>query len=303
MAAAPQATVLITTKDRRDELRVAVASALAQDAAVEVLVVDDGSSDGTSAMLAEAFPAVRVIRDDVSRGLIVQRNRGAREARAPVVFSLDDDAEYTAPDTVSATLREFSHPRVGAVAMPHVDVNQGPAVKTRAPDGAAIWVTSSYIGTAHALRRDVFLALGGYRESLVYRAEEADLCLRMLAAGFVTRLGAAAPIHHHESPRRDSRAMVLYGRRNDILFAWHNTPMPYAVGRLAKVTADSARMAARSGRARDVWDGVVAGYRDGFRDRGARRPVPRRVYALSRSLRLRGPARLEDVEAALPPLR
>ena len=88
--------------------------------------------------------------------------------------------------------------------------SQAAVVRQRAPDPSAVWVTDRFIGTAHAVRRDVFLACGGYREFLVHQGEEGDFCIRMLAGGHHVRLGNSDPIHHFESPRRDFRRMDYY---------------------------------------------------------------------------------------------
>src|SRR5436190_15705876 len=97
----PEATIVITTRDRRDELAPAVETALAQRGAdVEVLVVDDGSRDGTSEMVADRYPAVRVDRTERSLGLIAQRTRAARLARAPIIVSIHDDARLVSEPTV-----------------------------------------------------------------------------------------------------------------------------------------------------------------------------------------------------------
>src|SRR5215469_9952384 len=158
------ATVVITTKNRREDLLKAIASALSQTTRPEVLVIDDASTDGTSAAVAREFPSVRLQRSEKSLGLVVQRNRGARLATNPIIFSLDDDAVFSTPRIVEDTLREFGHPRVGAVAIPFADVNQSPAIYQRAPEPRGIYATYDFKGTAHAIRRDVFMALGGYRE-------------------------------------------------------------------------------------------------------------------------------------------
>src|SRR3954453_4896293 len=158
----PAASVVITSRNRKDHLREAVASALAQDADVEVLVVDDGSTDGSGEMVQAEFPQARLIRHDESAGLIVRRTEAAQAATGDIVVSIDDDARLVSEHTVSQTLADFDHERIGAVAMPFVDVRQSPAPRQTPPDATGRWVTSSYIGTAHAVRRDVFLALGGY---------------------------------------------------------------------------------------------------------------------------------------------
>jgi glycosyltransferase involved in cell wall biosynthesis len=298
----PAASIVISTKNRKDELREALRSAFAQTAPVEVVVIDDGSTDGTAELVRQEFPEARLTREERSRGYIVQRNQGARLARAPVIISIDDDAAFPSRDTVAQTLAELDHPRVGAVAIPFIDVKKGPDVRQRAP-GDGLYVAASYIGTAHALRRDVFLSLGGYRPVLVHQGEEADLCIRMLEAGYVVRLGRADPIHHFESPRRDFSRMDLYGRRNDVLFAWFNVPWPDLPMHLAGTTVNGALWGLRVRRPLRMLRGLAQGFGAMPGTAAERRPVPREVYRLARELKRAGAVPLADIEARLPPLR
>ena len=216
---------MIVTKDRRDDTLTAVASALDQRPPVEVLVVDDGSADGTAEAVAAAFPNVRVERHESSAGLVVRRNEAAHLASAPIIVSIDDDAVFTGPGIVAAAVAGFDDPRVAAVAIPYVDVPQGEHVLQLAPDDG-LYATHRFRGTAYAIRKDVFLELGGYRAMLFQQAEEPDLAIRLLAAGYVVRLGRGDPIRHFGSPKRDVDRMWFYECRNEILFAWHNVPMP-----------------------------------------------------------------------------
>jgi glycosyltransferase involved in cell wall biosynthesis len=295
-----QATVVITTKNRREDLARAVASAVGQTAHPEVLVMDDGSTDGTAEAVASEFPSVRLHRSETSLGYIAQRNRAARLASNPIIFSMDDDAAYSTPGVVEATLREFSHPRVGAVAMPFVEVNRSPAVLHRAPEPSGVYARYDFIGTAHALRRDLFLRLCGYREVLVHQSEEEDYCIRLLNAGYVTRAGNAEPVHHFESPRRSWKRMDYYGARNKILYAWHNVPLSRLPGRLAGMTVKAASYTLRPDRVVTRVRGLLAGYALAFGGRLHREAVPPGVYELSQELKRRGPMRIEDLEGRLP---
>jgi glycosyltransferase involved in cell wall biosynthesis len=298
--ASPRATVVITTKDRREDLREALVLVLAQTEPIEVLVIDDGSSDDTAAMVVEEFSEVRLERSEQSLGLITQRNRGAALASAPVVFSIDDDARLVSPLTVEQTLDDFDHPRIGAVAIPFVDVRRTTTVRQVAPDAQGRWIAPSFIGTAHAIRRRLFLELGGYRDELVQMGEEPEFCLRLLNAGYVTRLGRADKLHHLESPKRDTPRIVALGRRNDLLHAFWNVPLPYLPGRLAKVTVHSVWFAAVWRQPRAVFRGLAAGYREGFGEWRDRQPVSRSTYKLDHDLRKRGPVLLEEIEGLLP---
>jgi glycosyltransferase involved in cell wall biosynthesis len=294
------ATVIITTKNRREDLAKAVASALAQTARPEVLVIDDGSTDGTQEFISREFPPVRLHRSDQSLGLIVQRNLAAKLASNPFLISIDDDAVFSTPTVVETTLHEFDHPRVGAVAVPVVDINRSSDVRNKAPDAASIYALYDYVGTAHALRRNIFLKLGGYREILFHQGEEEDYCIRMLNAGYITRAGNADPIHHYESTKRSFARMDYYGARNKVLYAWHNVPFPDLPVRLAGTTVMTSTYSLQPARMLTRLRGVVAAYAIVCTGRMARRPVASRIYKLSQKLKKRGPLPLNEIEGELP---
>jgi glycosyltransferase involved in cell wall biosynthesis len=290
-----RATVVITTKNRRQDLLKAIASALDQTVRPQVLVIDDASTDGTAEVVAREFPAVQLARSETSRGYIAQRNRAARLAESPILFSLDDDAVFSTPTVMERTLQEFDHPRVGAVAIPFVDVNRGPAVFQKAPQSSGIFTTYSFIGTAHALRRDLFLELSGYREILFHQGEEEDYCIRMLNAGWITRCGNADPIHHFESPRRSWTRMDFYGARNKVLYAWHNVPFPAFAYHLAGTTAKTLVYTRQPSRLWTRLRGVAAGYAICALNQANRRPVTISTYRLSQELKRRGAVPLNEI--------
>ncbi len=297
----PGATVAIVTRNRLAELRLALASATEQVGDVEVIVIDDGSTDGTAEMVGSEFPEVELRRFDVRAGLVVRRNDAARLARAPTIVSLDDDAVFSSPHTVSETLRDFDDPRVGAVAIPYDELDgERWDLHQQAPDDEACWVAPTFRGTAYAVRRDVFLALGGFREAIVHQGEEDDYCIRLLAAGYVVRIGRAPRIHHRPSSARDLDRMDTYGRRNELLWAYTHFPMPIAAALMVGYPIKGLFHGLRVGRPYAMVRGIGFGVRACWDLRHERHPVAWRVATLERRMRRAGVLRLSEVEAQLP---
>jgi GT2 family glycosyltransferase len=296
-----QASIVIPSCDRVDELRALIRSCLKQTVPVEIIVVDDAANDEVERMTRVGFSGVRYFRLGKSKGPAFQRNRGIELATNEIVFPLDDDSLFISPRTVEQTLAEFDHPRIGAVGIPYVNVNHDARVLQTAPRDGAIHVTYGFVGAAHAVRRDVFMKVGGFREHFFYMGEESDLCLRMLRNGYVTRLGNADPIHHLESPRRNMKRASFSGRRNDIRFAWHNVPLPEFPLHLAGTTLNGFKAALTQGCFASMVSGTAAGYADLFRRWHERDPVTRKTYRLHRTLK-KGSLPLEEIEPALPPL-
>lgn len=281
----PLATVAISTRNRKDDLRRAVQSALDQTVAVEILVCDDASTDGTSEMIRTEFPSVVLHTSDTPHDVAVQRNMAAELASTSIIVSIDDDAAFTSPDTVAEVLRGFDDPRVGAVAMPFINVRVDSRIRQKAPDSTGTYIASSFVGTAYAIRREVFMKLGGYRTFLIHQYEEEDFCIRMLEAGYMIRLGSTEPIHHFHSPVRDRRGMDIWGARNTVLFTWHNVPMPYFVVHLLGTTVNALAAGVRAGSTLRKVRGVVSGYADCARQMRERQPVRPATYRLYRHLR------------------
>jgi glycosyltransferase involved in cell wall biosynthesis len=274
---------------------VAIRSALGQTFALEVLVIDDGSTDGTAEMIRREFPTVRLERSERSQGYICQRNRAAQLALGEVIFSMDDDAEFSTANVVEQTLKDFDHPHVGAVAIPYIEPRKSSIVRQQAPSANTVFVTSSFIGTAHAVRKDLFLQLGGYREALIHQGEEMDFCIRMLAAGHVVRLGRADVIRHFESPRRDFQRRDFYGPRNSVLFAWQNAPWPYLPFHLLATTVNCLKWTSDPRRLKIRACGILCGYWECLKQ--PRAPVPSSIYRLWRRLIKLVSVRIEECNA------
>lgn len=258
---------------------------------LEVLVYDDASTDNTADAVREQWPQCRVYESTIRTGYIVNRNRGFRDAKAPIVFSLDDDAYFSDSTIVRRILETFRLPKVGAVAIPYVEpLNRRSKSSLDIPlnlqSGTEV---RSYVGCAHAIRRDLALELDGYREFFVHQREEAELCLRIRRAGWKIIVGDSAPIVHMVSPKRDNDRVTYYAGRNIILSEMLNAPLPYVV--LRPISTSIKFLAYRFSwssvplKLRALWAGIG----DGLRYRHLRNPVDRSTYQRYWSMVSHGP--------------
>jgi GT2 family glycosyltransferase len=235
--AAMRVTAGIVTKNRPDTLLRTLSSlTLIGDALADVIVVDDTSDAPIDDVVRAVPPAIasrlRCIRQPNHEGYIVARNTIVREAATEFVLLMDDDAWLVDGSSVTRALTLLANrPNVGAVAFAMATANGAPwdARMQPAPVDYACYVPS-FIGFAHALRRDVFLRLGGYREAFQFYGEEKEYCLRLLDAGFdVIYLPDARAVHvPHAASRNHSRYLRLT-IRNDCLSAIYNEPLPVAL--------------------------------------------------------------------------
>lgn len=298
------ATVVFGTRNRVGDLCSAIESTLVQSVPLEIIVLDDASTDGTADVVERRFPQVKLVRSDQPVGVCALRNKGARMAAAPFVVLLDDDVVLTSPLIIEQTLDLFGHPRVGLVTIPFANVRLSPDLVQRAPDNEGVYVAGEFVGCSLVLRRDIFLYLGGYRELFQYRSEEPDYAIRMLAAGYVVRLGTSDPAHHFLSPRRDLAFQNFYTARNCLLLLWCNIPMPALVPRMAWNVLFHLRGGISFGQAVPTLKGFGRAFWEMATRRCPRRPVSRSCYRLARKVKPGwwGSIKLEDIEPELPPM-
>ncbi|MFV8186102.1 bifunctional polysaccharide deacetylase/glycosyltransferase family 2 protein [Streptomyces spinosirectus] len=164
---------------------------------IEVIVVDDGSTDGTSEIAREAANAlgmtnVRVIRQE-NAGKPAALNHGVRSASCDIVVMMDGDTVFE-PDTVRHLVQPFADPEVGAVAgnakvgnrntligaWQHIEYVMGFNLDRRMYDLLRCMPTIP--GAIGAFRREAVLQVGGMSEDTL--AEDTDITIAMHRAGW-----------------------------------------------------------------------------------------------------------------------
>ena len=231
MTGAARLTIGITTRNRPEALQRCLRSlAVVAHLSPEVLVFDDASATPVSDQIgAWDLPvAVRVLRDDSAPAYIVGRNRMVREASASAVFLMDDDAAVFGAEALEAALRVLDADRqIGAVAFAQCELGGERWDEGMQPSRSrAACYVASFIGFAHLLRREVFMAVGGYRNSFVFYGEEKEFCLRLIDAGYRTvYLPDALVIHQPDQAGRSQQRYLRYVTRNDCLATLYNEPL------------------------------------------------------------------------------
>jgi len=182
----PQTSVIIPTFNRRTLVRDAVASVCAQRGAeCEVVVVDDGSTDGTYDALAREFGnSIRLVRSQ-NRGVAAARNLGSASSRGDLLAFLDSD-DLWLPGKLAAQLAQFAaRPQTQICQTQELWIRNGtrinPAKHHRKPNGN-VFVASLRLclvsPSAVMLRRTLFERVGGFEETLP-ACEDYDLWLRI----------------------------------------------------------------------------------------------------------------------------
>jgi GT2 family glycosyltransferase len=265
----------VATRDRRASLLRSLAR-LDVPGGPPVVVVDNASADGTADAVRAAHPRVRVLELPANAGAVA-RTDGVLTTGTPYVAFADDDSWWEPGALERAADLLDEHPAVAVVvgqvrmaadrALDAVSVKHRAAVLGRSP-GAPGPDVLSFPAFAAVLRRDAYLAVGGFSPLLFFGGEEHLLALDLAAAGW--QLVHAEDVlvwHDPAGPDRPSPARWALQTRNDLLVDWLRRPLPVAL-------AGTARLARRSWRdpaCRSALAGLLRRLPAALR---ARRPVP-----------------------------
>jgi GT2 family glycosyltransferase len=214
---AARASVVIPIYQRMDLTRACLASLeRAGLDGVEVVLVDNASTDGMHLLLDEWETSARVIRNPENRGFATACNQGAEAATAPVVVFLNTDTEvhegWLEPllDAVDDPAVGFAGPRLlypngrvqhcGMALLPgclpfhiHRGVPGDHPVATQTRDLAILTAACA------AIRSEVFREAGGFDTGYRNGFEDTDLCLKLATRGYVGRYRGDSVVIHYES--------------------------------------------------------------------------------------------------------
>ena len=200
----------------------------------EILLADNGSQDGSIAMVADRFPAVRIVDNHRNIGYAEGNNRATRAARGPVLAFLNND---TIPDPHWLAALHAAHARASpqTVVTSRIVVLDRPQIVDSAGDGylraggafkrghgrpAVDFLESQEVfgacGAAFMVSRAFFDRLGGFDDRFFMVYEDVDLSYRARLAGGRCFYVADAVVRHAGSGTLGvaSDVAVFHGQRN-----------------------------------------------------------------------------------------
>jgi GT2 family glycosyltransferase len=285
MAGPPELSIIVVNWNTREMTLACLRSVYAETRSTpfELIVVDNGSHDGSAEAIAAEFPGVRLIVESVNHGFARANNLAAQGARGDYILLLNSDTVVL--DRAIDRLVEFArgHPSAkiwgGRTVFADGSVNIGSAwgrltgwgavvyatglsrllwrVPIFDPEGLRAWDRSSerevdiVSGCFLLVERAFWNELGGFDPAFFMYAEEAELCARARASGARPRVTPAAAIVHHgggSAVEQHATLAALFGGKIR-LAAKHLPRVEAGVVRLSYLFAAGSRALAYSARA------------------------------------------------------
>ncbi|MEK7550244.1 MAG: glycosyltransferase family 2 protein [Patescibacteria group bacterium] len=205
---------------------------------IEIIVVDDSSSDNSVTIIKSLFPEVKVIRHKVNRGFSASVNTGVRMARGDIVCLLNSDV-LPKVNFLESVLIHFKNSKLFAVSLNEAGsfgwakgffrdgfIGHEPGGKGESPH-STFWVS----GGSGVFRRDLWTKLGGMDETLFspFYWEDLDLSYRAMKRGYQLIWEPKGMVEHkHETTiKKLPQGYVNRIReRNQLFFIWKNLGSP-----------------------------------------------------------------------------
>ena len=230
-------TIVIPSWNRAPDLRACIRSVLAQEYdPKEIVVVDNGSTDGTQDIVRNEFPSVRLIANRTNLGASMAKNQGVAASDAEFVWFLDSDSEVESPSCLAAMVDiAHTHPDVGAVGgeiFASADGQRHMTLKTVCANGETRTImiepegvtlrNCDYLATCNCfMRRAMVQELGGFDTRYFVLSEDKELGWRLKQRGLRSVIDSRTAALHVVSVR-GRQADLFRKHRNSIRFALIN---------------------------------------------------------------------------------
>ena len=234
-------SVVMLSFNRRDDVAEGLGELLSQDYSnLEIIVVDNGSTDGTAEMVRERFPRVVLIALEKNIG-IAAYNTGFNQAQGEFIVILDDDS-FPAKNAIHRMVEEFrNNEKLGIIAFDvrHYDEfkkRDSVSIKTERKGNSDCGYRMAFNGCGVGIRKRLLDEIGGYPGEFFLYWNEQDLSIRAMDAGYQIQWFRDIVSYHKYSPvNRESQRAPFYYTRNLYWLIWKYFPF-------LKLVKDTLRM-------------------------------------------------------------
>jgi GT2 family glycosyltransferase len=210
----PRLSICILSYNRKEALELTLNALHQLDISatgpVEVIVVENASTDGSAHMVASKFPGVELITLQKNLGMPAM-NQGFEAAQGQYVLALDDDSH---PEHGLEAALDYldRHKEVGALAL---NIKGG---MYRIQGKKHLDLCMGFIGCGVLFRRSVLEAVGGYAPWIFLYANEWEHAIRIVESGAQIRYFEACLVHHRVAvSNRSNRRLRMLTTRNELL--------------------------------------------------------------------------------------
>jgi GT2 family glycosyltransferase len=275
----PLVSFVIATMNRKKDLGLCLESITRQAYPnIEIVVVDNGSSDGTPEFIRDQFPHISLIALDKNAGAAGGKSVGLQRARGAFIIQLDDDETFPDTNVCETVIAYFEQrPEVGVLSFNILDPTTHETASKTIPrrDKRMLYEDTPcgyFLGGGCAFRSSVLREVGCYWEKLnPYGSEEFDLSYRIIEHGYSILWTKNVRIYHHESPvARASGRRTYYETRNRVWVALKHLPWFYVFTNLVAWWGYGGLIALRSGTLRSYLTGIkdcVSGMPSAYKER------------------------------------
>jgi len=222
----PLLTVNILAYNRKEEVKTTLNNIINNldypEEKLEIIVNDNASADGTSEMIADEFPQVKLIKIPENVG-IAGWNYGFVNGKGEYFLVLDDDS-HPVEGVKDAVVFMEENKNIGILACKII----GGAFKTENLTHLQDWI--GFIGAGAIIKRDVITKVGGYGSWMFIYSHEWEYGIRVLDAGFDIKYFEKCVVNHRTSTiNRSFERLRTYTTRNELAiiylsFPWEKIP-------------------------------------------------------------------------------
>jgi cellulose synthase/poly-beta-1,6-N-acetylglucosamine synthase-like glycosyltransferase len=200
----PSVSVVVATYNGKDVLKETINGILKVDYSelIEIIVVNDGSTDETKEMLEKEFSKNKKIKiiNQKNSGVTKARNAGIKIAKGKIIVNMDHDC-IPEKNWLKDLIKGFTNEKIGMVSS-----------------------FDLYGGTSTAFNAEALKKVGGYDEDYFYFREDSDLAFKIMEAGYELKQVKAEYFHNHEMEKpKGIINLIKYAlkrakyRENDVL--------------------------------------------------------------------------------------